>query len=33
MPFLSGQKVLVVEDEAITALMLEIALSDEGADC
>lgn len=32
MPSLSGQKVLVVEDEAITALMIQFALLDEGAD-
>lgn len=31
MPSLSGRKVLVVEDEAITALMVETALLDEGA--
>ena len=33
MPFLSGQKVLVIEKDAIIALLLEIALSDGGADC
>lgn len=32
MPSLSGHKVLVIEDEAITALMIETALLDEGAD-
>lgn len=32
MPSLAGQKVLVVEDEAITALMVEAALLNEGAD-
>jgi CheY-like chemotaxis protein len=31
MPALSGQKVLVVEDETITALMIEAELLDEGA--
>lgn len=31
MPSLAGKKVLVVEDEAITALMIEGALLDEGA--
>ena len=32
MPPLAGKKVLVVEDEAITALMIQFALLDEGAD-
>ncbi|WP_296310802.1 response regulator [Pseudomonas sp.] len=32
MPSLDGRKILVVEDEAITALMVEETLSDEGAD-
>lgn len=32
MPALSGQKVLVVEDEAIIAMMIEMALLDEGAE-
>ena len=32
MPPLAGKKVLVVEDEAITALMIQLVLLDEGAD-
>jgi DNA-binding response OmpR family regulator len=32
MPSLSGQKVLLIEDEAIIAFMIEAALLDEGAD-